>query len=263
MKELSDLNLEDFDYLDFGSSEGESLEYAKTHFGGKRGLGLDFDPKKVAHAQSQGHDCALANIVHLELPDNCVDFVVISHVLEHLKSPLEAERTLASACRTARKFVFVRGPWFDADAYLNALGLKFYWSDWLVHRYHIGQKELHGHLEELGIHHVHYYGRERILDSGHSTVHPLTAPADKHHYREEYGPKPYFTFCRPVFREVMAIVHLADFPEHDQLLSHDPEIEPLEEAFPGFTPGAELYDKDSIINDQHQAILSLMQQTKP
>ena len=72
------------DFLDFGCSGGGSIEYAKKYLGGKNGIGIDIDKKKVDFATKAGHNAVLFNIE--ELPnDKLVDFVILSVFLNTLE----------------------------------------------------------------------------------------------------------------------------------------------------------------------------------
>ena len=71
-----------------------------------------------------------------------VRFVTISHTLEHLRDLVEVRKTLGSAVKVATDFLFIRGPYFDADDLLQTQGLKFFWSDWSGHPCHLTTGQL-------------------------------------------------------------------------------------------------------------------------
>jgi len=107
-----------FDFIDFGASTGGSIDFALRILGGERPLGIDIDPEKVARMQAEGFDCIEADVTALDLQENSVRFVVLSHFLEHLPTLDHVRRALQSASRVASEFLFIQGPFFDADEYL-------------------------------------------------------------------------------------------------------------------------------------------------
>ncbi len=249
MKTLADIDLSAFDFLDFGSSQGDSMKFAKEYLGGKRGLGIDFDRKKIEKAQRQGYDCLLGDITALELPDKCVDFVVISHVLEHLHTFESVTKTIASAVRVARHFVYIQGPWYDADEYLAGLGLKFYWSDWKIHRFHLASHHLVQILDSLGVQRRTIAGRGDVADTSHFAIHPITSPPEQHHYRPEHGYKSIFPFSRPVFKEIVCIAAKPDYEGYPSLLGRLPGLASLDALSDEQHPTGTLYTQADIIHD--------------
>ena len=197
------------DFLDFGASKGGSIDFAMARLGGRKGLGIDIDPKKIQRMRELGYDCLEADVLNLDLPENSVRFVLISHFLEHLADIDEVREAVASAARTARDFIFIRGPWFDGDDRLRAQGLKFYWSDWHGHPCHLTTGQLRGVLDDLGLSSYAFLGRSTVADSLDSAIHPAGSPRDQHDYVDGvHPPKPYAVFEPPLFREMVCIVAL-------------------------------------------------------
>ncbi len=250
MSSIDTVDLAQYDFLDFGSSKGASTDFAQHHLGGKRGLGLDFDPRKVEEATQEGYECVCTNLIEVDLPEKCVDFVIVNHLLEHLHSIPQIRKVIENALRSARNFVFIGGPWFDADEYLSSLGFKFYWSDWHHHRVHVTCELLTRLFRQLGVKDYAFLGSERIYDSMHSTIHPFEAPPNQHHYKEAHGFKPYMRFSKPLFREMMCLVYLQDFPGREGLLTMADGVCPIQPLFEERLNHEHLYTKDDIINDQ-------------
>ena len=183
--------MEEADFLDFGASKGGSIEFAKKVLGGRHGVGVDRDAAKVARMRELGYACLQEDITSLEFSPKCVRFVVMSHVLEHLPDFEAIRRTVESSARVARDFLYIQGPYFDADVALSTQGLKFYWSDWRGHTYPLTTWELISLLHELGWTSYVLMGRLPVVDSSHSAVHPLSSPRDQHDYDPEiHPPKP-------------------------------------------------------------------------
>ena len=207
-----------YDFLDFGASSGGCVEFAKARLGGTSGLGVDIDPHKVARMRSQGYACAEGDVTRIDLPDDSVRFVTMSHILEHLPDLAAVRRALAGAARVASDFLFIQGPFFDADGALADDGLKFYWSDWGDHTCRLTTAALRETLESLGLRDYVCMGREAVADSADPAVHPLGSAPDQHAYDPAvHPPKPQVTFAAPrypdpVYREVVCVVRLREFP---------------------------------------------------
>jgi hypothetical protein len=216
------VNLSDYDFLDFGCSGGGSMKFAQTRLGGTRGLGFDISPEKVAAAREQGFEAEVADLsLPLDFPGKS-RFVILSHFLEHLPSPLVAGKVIRTACNACREFLFIRYPWFDSDGPLSTLGVKLYWSDWKGHPNRMSSFELY--LILLRLHQKKILSDFRIFGYGSVTTTsadcliPIQAPPDQHHYDEsKHGPKPVVPLTFPCFKEVMAVVWIGPAASLDPL----------------------------------------------
>jgi hypothetical protein len=217
-----DFHIADYDFLDFGASTGGSLQFAQKVLGGTRGLGVDIDPKKVQKARDAGFECMQGDMTQLELPDRSVRFVIMSHVLEHLPGLDLVEGSIRSAARVARDFVYIQGPFFDADQDLARQGLKFYWSDWTGHPCHLTTSQLTRIFRKLGLRDTRMFVRGAITHSSNEALHPLDSPLDQHGYDPSvHPPKETFQLRVPVFREIVACVRLSDVPWTEILPDQD------------------------------------------
>ena len=232
------VSMEEADFLDFGASKGGSIEFAKKVLGGRHGVGVDRDAAKVARMRELGYACLQEDITSLEFSPKCVRFVVMSHVLEHLPDFEAIRRTVESSARVARDFLYIQGPYFDADVALSTQGLKFYWSDWRGHTYPLTTWELISLLHELGWTSYVLMGRLPVVDSSHSAVHPLSSPRDQHDYDPEiHPPKPHIVFRRPVHKrrvycEFVCVVRLRAFPGWEAIVSARPDCELIDGTLP-------------------------------
>jgi hypothetical protein len=205
--------LDDYDFVDFGCSSGGSIQFAQHKLGGARGLGLDISQAKVDAARQVGYDARVTDVTGLSAEQlGTVRFVTMLHFLEHLGSVDLAGDCIRSACRIADEFVFIRQPFFDADSYLAALGLKLYWSHWHGHPNRMKAAELQAILEDLlgrrKIRRFILFNRTPIVDSDDPCVHPQSSPVDQHEWDpQKHGPKPFYKFQLPVYREVGALIH--------------------------------------------------------
>ncbi len=203
-------------FLDFGCSEGGSIEYAYKMFDNAwPGLGIDVNAKKIETAQGHGYDAINFDIMNI--PNRkLVDFVTMSHVLEHLPDLKMADQFLRKSVAIARKFVFIRQPFFDADGWLAQRGLKLYWADWqnghknkmtsLDFYLTLNRMKSEGILNGFSI-----YFRDKISTSDHPAIHPINSPGDQHSYQLSlHPPKKMDISLENTFREIFVLVYIDD-----------------------------------------------------
>lgn len=209
------LDLEPYDFLDYGCSDGRSLELAVRALGGVRGLGLDSSTAKVEQARARGHDAIEVDATRMPKCRGTVDFAILSHFLEHLPGVRDASRCIRHAIGVSRRYVYVQQPWFDSDFHLLRRGLKLYWSDWVGHTNRMTTLSFHSILQPLltqgRIARYCIYGRDRIESSQSPDVHPLASPPDAPAWNPEvHPPRPEVVFDEPVYREIVVIVAVKD-----------------------------------------------------
>lgn len=213
-----------FDFLDFGCSTGGSIDFARKYLGGVKGLGLDNSPTKVALARENGYDAVCANI--LDLPnEKLVDFVILSHFLEHLEHG-EVNAFLTKAIAVASKFVLVQQPFFDSLPQLLELGLKPCYSHWSAHRNNFTSFDFWRILESLHSQQIcsdFSIGAFRhVSEFSHWSLVPLAAPIDSKGYDPAFGPKPSGTLPFPHFEELWTVVTIdGNHLEHQKLARQD------------------------------------------
>ncbi|MBE9039721.1 methyltransferase domain-containing protein [Oscillatoriales cyanobacterium LEGE 11467] len=209
--QLETFNLRRFDFCDFGCSNGSSIRFGMNVLKGRHGFGVDIDAKKVKATQSKGYEAIQSNFCNLSLPDKCVKFTILSHVLEHLPTLDKAEKAIQNAVRISQDFVFIRGPYFDADDYLKSLGLKFYWSDWSGHPLHFSIEHMLQCLEFLKIENYEIYGRNLVENSNHTVIHPISSLKNQHHWNsEQHDRKQFLKFNRSIYQEFFCVIWLSD-----------------------------------------------------
>jgi len=207
---MIDIDITSFDFADFGCSNGSSIQFGIEILKGSRGFGIALDPKKIVSAKAAGYEAIKGDFCNLELPDGCVDFTIISHTLEHLPTLDCAKEAIKNAIRISRKFVFIRGPFFDADDYLKSLGLKFYWSDWTGHTLHLKAEQVMNILEDINAPNYEIYGRVLLKSSRDATIHPLSSLTNQHQWElEKHGVKPILTLTQAIYREFVGIIWLS------------------------------------------------------
>lgn len=201
MRTLDDVDLGDYDFLDFGTGDGASLRRAAELFGG-RGLGIDIDRKKIARAQERGDDIVYGDITALPRRKT-VRYVFMDNFLEHLPDYDLVQTMLDVAAAVAEEFVYVRHPSFEDEAYLASVGLKQYWHDWSGHPSHLVLPEFAAMFKKVGLGPVDVEYLYPASDSSDSSILPLDAPQDQHEYdATAHGDKPHIDFPRPVYRQI-------------------------------------------------------------
>jgi hypothetical protein len=206
-----------FDFIDFGCSNGGSIKHAMKLFGARAGLGIDISEKKIRNATADGLKAILYNIE--DIPDQAlVRFVVLSHFLEHVSDMALVRKFVEKACRISRQFVFIKQPYFDADPYLFRMGLKCFWSDWTGHPNRMTSLELYLLARDLAANGIvssyAIYAKRPIEDSNDERIHPIDSPIDQHAYNPRKHPqKPLdVKFEFPVYYETVAVLSIADTP---------------------------------------------------
>ena len=195
------------------------MNFAKDRLGGRRGLGVDVSLTNVTQMRRLGYDCLQGDITKMTLPSDSLRFAVMSHVLEHMTLPA-VYKTIQCAKGVATDFIYIRGPYFDADAFLHREGLKFYWSDWHGHTCHLTTAILRAVLAGLGLREFTILGRTFVNDSLDDSIHPLASPTDQHAYVPgTHPPKPSVRFNPPLYREIICVVRLRDIPEWKDILA--------------------------------------------
>jgi len=221
------------DFLDFGSWKGGSIGFSMDRLGGTRGLGVETNPRNVELMRSLGYDAVHADALALDVPPNSVRFVTISHFLEHLPDLDAVRKAIGVAASAATDFLFIQGPWFDADEMLEAHDLKFYWSDWMGHRCHLTTKDLEGILNEMHLDDHILLAQGSVADSSDPCVLPMDAPRDQHDYQEGvHPPKRHVTFDSPIPRELVCVVRLRDFDDWSRVVHARRDCRPIGGTLP-------------------------------
>lgn len=223
MRTLDDVNLDDYDFFDFGASTGGSLQRCETTFGG-RGLGIDINPRKVEAATANGADVVLGEITKLP-PKKLVRYVCMDNFLEHLPNFETVSTMLSVASEVATDFLYIKHPSFEDEPYLRALGLKQYWHDWTGHPSHIMISDFADMLGKVGAMPIELRYLQPAWDSSDPSVLPLDAPIDQHRYDPKlHGPKPHVEFDRPMHWQIEITAYLGNKVDNQRLAA---EVERL------------------------------------
>jgi hypothetical protein len=179
------LNNGDFDFVDFGTSRGDSINYAMRVFRAKSGIGIDINPNKIKEAKARG--LHVINYDINNLPDTeIVRFTILKEFLEHVPNRGDVFAYIRKACMISSDFVYIRQPFFDSDGYLMERGLKLFWSDWEGHPNRMTTLDFFVILTKLRKKHIIKNFSIHVEDPIHSSsdyvVHPLASPKNQHEY---------------------------------------------------------------------------------
>lgn len=200
---IKSLNIDEYDFVDFGCSTGRSLSFGEKKLGGKRGIGIDIDIEKVKRANhniknsediSGSHSVVCEDITRLSEQNltSKVRFTTCIHFLEHLFGIESAEKIIESAINISEEFVFISQPYADMDAQLFKSGFKTYYSDWLGHINLMTSYDFYkicrnfyyrGLIKEFII-----FATDEIKDSSSSIILPLESRLNQHEYDANIHP---------------------------------------------------------------------------
>lgn len=204
-----------YGFLDFGCSNGGSIEFAERAFGGVNGIGIDIDPVKVKSAQESGFNAIVCDATKIDPSFGRFKFSIMSHFLEHLPSFTAAKICINSAILVSEDFLFIQQPYFDADGILLRDGYKLFWSDWSGHPNRMTSLEFHNILNPLKdkkvIKDYRMYGYKRIESSLDTAILPLKEGINQLSYdgnvHRKKKPK---KFSYPIFHEIKVFVSIGD-----------------------------------------------------
>ena len=216
------INLSGYDFIDFGSGFGGCIDFAKKKLFGKNELGFEKHFGRYSDLRKKGYHCLNRDITKIDLTKNSVRFATISHVLEHLNTKADVKKVVKIAIHAATDFVFIEGPSFEFDDYLENLGLKFLWRD--GHGHYVKPR-----IDDI-IHYAKSYGvtnysllteRPYIVDSSSKDIHPLESPPNVQDYNPKiHPPKKKTIFNPPIFRSFIIFLWLNEkFDRHVCLTS--------------------------------------------
>lgn len=216
---FQDIQTGRYDFADFGSCEGGSIDYCRRRFGAERGIGIDILQHEVDKMRSLGLDALCADITRFECPTASFRFVSMMDFLEHLPDFGVVERILDKARHIARDFLFIRHPSFEDEHYLNAVGLKQYWTDWPGPGGHTAKMtvaDFTGMFARLGLSQYSITYRKPALDSSDPVILPIDAPPNQHDYdAAQHGPKPSIHFPRPLYGQIDIFVAVRSIRQTD------------------------------------------------
>jgi len=195
------------EFIDIGCKDGRSFPLA-ARFGYFDGVGIDNNPDHVAKARENGLPIVLGNALDLDFPDKSFKMSILNHVIEHLPDREAGWKAIKEMIRVTEKTILIGLPYFDAEPYLNGIGLKTFYSDWSGHPNMVRLEELKEFIIGLGLWpEVNFI--KPIYNSSATEIHSLSSPRNQHDYVEGLHPiKPFIEFDREIWREYQIIIHL-------------------------------------------------------
>lgn len=217
------VDLNEYDFLDFGCSNGSSLAYGVKNLYGRRGIGLDNDYEKIESANENlknvekyhgQHKAVFFDVLETRdypLLEKQFEFTSCIHFLEHLSSLMDVSQAIRNAVCFSRKFVYIIQPNFDQDLLLFKNGFKTYYSDWSGHTCHLTSYDFYRILNILKMEndikdYIIFY-RNSIKSSSDALIHPLKSPIDQQYYDEKlHPPKKSNVKFNGVYEEIGALL---------------------------------------------------------
>lgn len=212
--------LEQFNFIDLGAKHGQMKEYCSRMFGTDNGLHIEMDEDHIKVLEERKIPHIQADISNLTFDDDCVDFSVCTHTIEHLPSLNHVKNVIENSVKVSRKFVLFSWPFFDKDEYLSTLDLIPFYSTWSGHTTHVKRNEFYDLCRQVGIEekNILCVYRERIKDSNHPAILHIDSPVDSDVWKEGVSlPKRYVEFQEKIFYEIMIIIGCGSDTENQLL----------------------------------------------
>jgi len=193
--------------LDFGSKAGSNIK--RTQFGTLgEGKVISVDIRKQFLRLAPGKRVQ-ADITKPIVKPKSVECVTMIHVLEHLNTIEDVRKTVTNAVEAAKRFVYIRGPWFDADEYLREKGFNLFWSTWDTHKTHLTKAQLKNIIEKINVKSFTVAGiGQPIHDSASHRVHPVGYEAGGNYVDGKYPPKELVKFDITIYDELCGTIEL-------------------------------------------------------
>lgn len=207
---INNVDTTGYDFLDFGSGFGGCIRFAKKRLSGGKVLGFEHHAGRCADINKSGIKCVNADVTKLTLTKKSVRFITISHVLEHLRSKEDVKKVIELAVDTAKDFVYIEGPAFVFDTFLNKHNLKFMWRDGHGHFTKVTLPDVVAHAVTLKIAgYTTLIERPLIVDSRSKDIHSVASPPDVTAYRADmHPPKDFVVFDAPIYRSFIVFLWL-------------------------------------------------------
>lgn len=199
--------MESFDFIDLGGKNGQMEKYAQDMFGAERGLHFEIQSKYIPIMEEKGISCINADITNLVLPENCVDFTICTHTLEHLPSLKDVEYVVKESIKASKHFVYFTWPHFGSIEYLKSLNLKQMYTDWDDHPTHLTFNDLNKILKDINVTHYNF-AWPLIQNPSDRTIIPYNAPRNSMFYNPSMGNKPTLNFTEKIYSESVCFIAL-------------------------------------------------------
>lgn len=202
-------------FLDLGCGAGGSMEYCQKRIGGE-GFGIDLNFKQLSIARSRGFNVVQGDATQFDIFSRKFDYISMMDFLEHLPNKDVVHWVLARAMLLGKEFLWIVGPYFEKDDYLNSIGMKFTWSDWRVHTTRVTFDLVEDILLLYGIREYCKFVFRPIKDSSSKFILPISAPVDTIAYDQSiHAEKPKINFDDPLHTQIIVIASLGKMRQND------------------------------------------------
>lgn len=203
--------LSDYDFLVLGNCVGTTIDYGKTRFKLKAGLGIDTNHSFVVAERKKGYDVAEADwtILRQMKPQSFKSGLLLRYFLTDRAGTLELFKLLANLCTD---FIYFRYPSFDEMAYLKTLGLRQFWTNWTGNRIMLRLDQMFALFDEAGFQRYFVRRRGPITETSHPSIIPFNLPKDQSAYDPiKHGPRPVVKLEAPVWQETEFFIPLRPY----------------------------------------------------
>lgn len=205
-----------FDCIDIGG-DSNSIEWAKQYLGATNPIGLNIEKIRLDNMRRDGISCVEMNA--FDIPDGVrVDYVFMSHLLEHLETAQQVIDLVEKSVKMAKKGVYIGGPFFEDDNYLRSYGLKFVWGDWIDHISRFGVYNFLPQLRHTMKGQVTTSLGFPIFDSSPDNVVAIDERSNIMSYETQCTtPKDKVSFARPIFQEFLTFIKIDPTVDHAKI----------------------------------------------
>lgn len=194
-----------YDFVDLGCGIGGSIKWIQDRFDVETHLGIDNRPNDVQKAINMGYNVILDDITNNNMFPKS-KFITMIHFLEHLKNEKDVEYVIKKSIKSAREFIFIKGPTFENIEYLKQFDYKITWTDWVGHSTMVTKNMLENIINKIGLEYKIGF-QYPILNSNSNEIIPISSPTDTIIYDKSLGIKKYIEF-KCVYREIYCFINI-------------------------------------------------------
>jgi len=204
----------DYDFIDFGSGTGGSIEYCEHRMPGLKGAGIEISKKVLQKVRAKNLPIFEMNILDVE-ENKTFKFVSMFDFLEHLPNHDVVLSMLRKATKIAKDFILIRHPSFESIDYLKSHNLKIAWTDWPEHPCTITLKDFEKFFSTLGLTLYHFEILKSFENSDNEIILPLSAPPSRKYNAQTMEAKKSISFEAPIPAYIDIIVALRPFKDRE------------------------------------------------
>jgi hypothetical protein len=183
------IQLNNYKFIDLGSSKGGSLTLGSKLFNGQ-GLGVEIDPNKIQFLKKGNFDFINTDILELKNKiENKCDYATAIDFFEHLKNKLEFIKIMNILHEFINKYVFIMQPYIENTDLLKKNELNYYWNNWSGHPNLFTKQDFINYFKSQIKYKKIYIGyRKKIKNFNDKVFVPIDTPKNSHEYDEKIHP---------------------------------------------------------------------------